>query len=100
MLAPGRPVQESADQVPVDSPFFLGPDWAKPWVWSRTGDCYIHRVTKEECSITSFNAEHQRFAEDLVIEEGRFLSATSSQPNDDALGGTGSVWSDVLPACT
>ena len=70
MLAPGRPVQESADQVPVDSPFFLGPDWAKPWVWSRTGDCYIHRVTKEECSITSFNAEHQRFAEDLVIEEG------------------------------
>lgn len=70
LAAPRAEVQ--ADDVELGDALSLAPAWAQPWVWDAGADCYVHRRTKEERTITSFNAEFSRNRADLLLGEDQF----------------------------
>lgn len=72
LLAAPRPAMAVADDVELGDALSLAPAWAQPWVWDAGADCYVHRRTKEERTITSFNAEFSRNGADLIVGDERF----------------------------
>lgn len=72
LLAAPRPAMATADDVELGDALSLAPAWAQPWVWDAGADCYVHRRTKEERTITSFNAEFSRNGADLIVGDERF----------------------------
>ena len=72
LLAAPRPEMAVADDVELGDALSLAPAWAQPWVWDAGADCYVHRRTKEERTITSFNAEFSRNGADLIVGDERF----------------------------
>lgn len=72
LLAAPRPAMAVADDVELGDALSLAPAWAQPWVWDAGADCYVHRRTKEERTITSFNAEFARNGADLIVGDERF----------------------------
>ena len=72
LLAAPRPAMATADDVELGDALSLAPAWAQPWGWDAGADCYVHRRTKEERTITSFNAEFSRNGADLIVGDERF----------------------------
>ena len=71
---PPAPAPESAgdggEVVDIDSPWFLGPDWAREWFWVSSEDKFFHRKTKQLCSLLSFNSRYKWDRANLLVEEG------------------------------
>lgn len=57
--------QEFAVENATDT--FAAPDWARNWVWVVGEDKYVHRVTLERATITSFNTANARHGQDLRV---------------------------------
>jgi len=72
LLAAPQPAMVAADDAELGDALSLAPAWAQPWVWDAGADCYVHRRTKEERTITSFNAEFARNGADLIVGDERF----------------------------
>lgn len=46
------------------------PEWALGWVWVTQLDAFVHRDTKEQLSILSYNAKHDRYMRPYADENG------------------------------
>lgn len=53
------------------------PDWARSWAWCNDGDVFFNLATKEKITERSFNANHTRYMEPFMDEDGRTPSASS-----------------------
>lgn len=67
-LAPVKAPTDVESMPSLDNPFFLGPDWAKEWLWVAAEDRYLHRKTKTFVSVLSFNTENAWDTPNLTVE--------------------------------
>lgn len=52
------------------------PDWARDWVWVSSLDKFTHVDTKEQVSITSFNAKYDRYMARYADDNGSVPKAS------------------------
>lgn len=58
LVRPERVIALAEAGPPPDDALFLGPEWAKEWVWVSSEDKFMHRRVKELVSITSFDMRY------------------------------------------